>query len=341
MAQFETRPGRQTILYSLLGIVFGILSYISLALSSAVLLYPLMLALLYVKAGWLPVIFSVLTFGALHASMLGMPAMLLLALLTVAPAVATLMAAERGLPHFTQLKISVFSFGGCALAVLLILGVLTNGNLVDALVDMMDKSMRALPATVQDTVLTAYYPDLADKGAKAIPILGDAIRSKYWDSFFREMRESLLAQIIPSLLKSALTTAFLCSYLPARSLRLRGKTPEAAFVPLSRWALPGQVTVGITLTTLAAYLYDSVAATGSVGTFMTMFTIMECVFSVQGIAAWDRMMCAAKATYRRKAITAGAMYLLAPTFLSAIGLCSALFGRHGLLMKMKNTNPPE
>lgn len=338
MAQLENRPGKRTLLYCLLGILFGAGSYLSLALSSTVLLYPLILCFLFVKAGWMPVLFSVTTFGGLLTAMMNLPSMLLLALMQVVPAIVTIAVADRSAPYFTQLKASVFSFAGCSIALLLILGIMTKGSLVDAIITMMSDAMRAMPASMQDAVLSVAYPDLAENAGKSIPILGNLVRTEYWEAFFREMRESLLNEMLPMLIKSALTTAFLCSYLTARSLRLQDRIHATAFVPISQWSLPGQVTVGILLTTLAAYLYDTFAATGSVSTFMTMFTIMECVFAVQGMAAWDRMLCAGKAGFGRKAFSLGAMYVIAPTILSAIGICSALFGRRGLLIRIKKHN---
>ena len=336
MSQTPASNGRRRILYSLLGVLCGFISYLSLAVSTTALVYPLLLCFLFVKAGWLPVILSAASFGVAFSAMMGVPGMLLAGLVLLFPALITIAVADHSAPYFTQLKASVFSFAGSAAALLLILGVATKGTLVDAVVQFMDSTMRAMPAAIQDAVLTSYFPDLAENGAKSIPILGNAIRAEYWVVFFAEMRELLIDNLLPTMLKSALTTSFLCSYFTARSLRLQNRIHETAFVPISRWALPGQVTVGILLTTLAAYLYDSFAGTGGVGVFMTMFTIMECVFGVQGIAAWDRMMCAAKASFRRKMIMGGLVAIFAPTFISAIGLCSALFGRHGLLIKMKN-----
>lgn len=340
MSENRTRSGRLNIGFDLLGILFGLLSYMSLALSTSVLLYPLLLCFLFVKAGWRPVVVSVIAYAIATAGIVGIPAMLLLSLLIVVPAIVTIAVSDQSAPYFTQFKSSVFTFGGCAAALLIVLGILTKGNLVDAFIAMLDQSVRTLPASVQDAILTTAYPDLADVNAKSIPILGNMVRAEYWTSFFRTMRETLLNHMVPTLLKSVLTSAFLCSYLTARSLRLQDRTHETAFVPLSQWHIPHHMTIGILLTTLAAYLYDTFAASGSVGVFLTMFTIMECVFGIQGLAAWDRLMCAAKATFRRKVIMGGLLILVAPTFVSAIGLCSALFGRHGLLLRMKN-NPPQ
>lgn len=338
MDLFGTHSKKRVIAYSLLGMLFGLVSYMSLSLAGNVMLYPLLLCFLYAKAGLIPVLVSIAGFSASFTTFAGLGGTLLGFVVLVLPALLTISAIAGKLPYFRQFKISICAFGGSVIAMLLIAAALSGGNLVDSILEIVRQSVEALPASMQDAMLTLLYPNLTSVNATSIPVLDVLIRRQYMNDFFLTLREDLLDQMLPMLLKSSLTSAFLASYLTPRSLYLKGRLPQECFVPLSQWGLSATHTVGILLTTLAAYLIDTFAGTGSVTTFLTMFTIMECAFAVQGMAAWDRMMCAAKASYRRKLVAVGGIAIIAPTFLSAIGMCSALFGRRGLLMKITRKN---
>lgn len=338
MDLFGTHSKKRVIVYSLLGMLLGLVSYMSLSLASNIMLYPLLLCFLYVRAGLIPVLVSIAGFSAVFATLAGVGGTLLGFLMLVLPALLTISAIAGKLPYFHQLKISVCAFGGSVVAMLLIAATLSGGNLVDSIIQIVRQSIESLPASMQDALLTLFYPDLTSVNATSIPVLDVLIRRRYMNDLFLTLREDLLDQMLPMLLRSSLISAFLAAYLTPRSLYLKGRLPQECFVPLSQWGLSGTHTVGILLTTLAAYLIDMFAGAGGVTAFLTMFTIMECVFAAQGMAAWDRMMCAAKASYRRKLVVIGGMAIIAPSFLSAIGICSALFGRRGLLMKITNKN---
>lgn len=340
MSLFGNYSKKHIILYCLLGMLFGLCSYMTLTLSSTCLIFPLLLCFLFVKSGFAPVLVAITAYAASFSYMLGPVAALLLAVLLVLPALLVIIATAKGTPYPTQLKISVFAFGGSVAALLLLAGAASGGNLVDAVLDIFRHSIESLPSSMQDALLTVFYPDLAGVNATDIPILGNVVREQYFNDLFTDMRGMLIDEMLPTLLQSSLITAFLCSYLTARPLYVRGDVSEEAFLPLSKWAISGQMCVGVLLTTFAAYLIDTYAGSGSVTTFLTMFTIMECVFSAQGMAAFDRMLCASKASYTRKVLTLGGMYVLAPSVLSGIGICSAIFGRRGLLINMKNKNTP-
>lgn len=340
MPLFGNHSKKEIIIWSVLGIIFGLISYMTITLSTTLLLYPLLLCMLYCKGGFVPVLVSIAAYAASFTAILGPAPALMLGVVLVLPALLTIIATAKQLPYFTQLKVSVFGFAGGVIALLLGMSSLTGGNLVDAVIEMLNAAIQTLPVTMQDGMLTMLYPDIGPVSATGIPVLGDIVRNRYWTDFFNEMRGTLLDQMLPMLLQSSLTTAFLGSYLTARSQFLRGNLSPEGFVSLDKWAMPGHMCAGILLTTFAAYLYDTFLGAGSVSTFLTMFTIMECVFAVQGMAAWDRLLVATKAGFRRKLFILGGAMILAPSFLSAIGICSALFGRRGLLIKMKK-NPPQ
>ena len=340
MSLFGNYSKKHIILYSVLGMLFGLGSYMTLTLSSTCLVFPVLLCFLFAKSGFVPVLIAIAAYAAGFTCILGPVAALLMAILLVLPALLVILATAKGTPYFTQLKIGVFGFAGSVVALLLIAGAASGGNLVDSVLEVFRESIEALPTAMQDALLTVLYPDLAGVNATSIPILGNVVREQYLNDFITEMRGTLIDEMLPTLLKSSLVTAFLCSYLTARPLAVRGDIPQNAFQPLSKWAMPGQMCVGLLLTTFAAYLIDMFSGTGSVTTFLTMFTIMECVFTVQGLAAFDRMLCAGKASMLRKVVTLGGMYVLAPSVLSGIGICSAIFGRRGLLINMKNKNHP-
>ena len=327
---------QRVILYSLLGMLLGLGSYMTLSLATYVLLFPLLLCLLFAKSGLVPMLTAIAGFALSFTYLFGAATAALMSIMLIIPALLTIFATCKGLPYFQQLKISLFSFGGSVLLLLLIVGALSGGNLVDSVLEIFRASFHALPDTMQDALLVTLYPDLAGVNASDIPILGDIVRSRYLNDFLNELRGTLMNEMLPMLMKSSLITALLCSYFTARPLALRNEIPQTAFIPLSQWFMPGSLCVGLLLTTFAAYLIDSFSSAGGVSTFLTMFSIMECLFCAQVMAAWDRMLNAGKASYRRKCITLGALYVLASGVITGIGICSAIFGRQGLLMKMKN-----
>lgn len=338
MSLFANHTPKQVTVFSLIGLVIGLLSYCTLLTATTALIFPLLLCFLYLKGGFVPVLSGILGYAMSFTLLTGPAGALLLSLMMVLPALLTIITAAKGLPYFTQLKISVFSYAGSIALLLAGAGAMAGGNLVDIVIESGYAFMLELPAEVQSSILTRFYSDLMEVNATGVPLLTEAVRLQYWKDFFLTLRDSLQLQLLPMLLKSGLTTAFLSSYLTARALRLRNEIPETAFVPLSQWQLSGQMTVGILLTTLASYLLNLFGLSNGAAVFLTMFTVMECVFAVQGAAAWSRMLCAAKAGFPRKVITVGIMAMIASTFLSAIGICSAAFGRKGLLMNMKKRN---
>ena len=338
MDLFGNHSKKRVIAYSLLGMLFGLVSYMSVGLASNILVYPLLLCLLFVKAGLIPVLVSIAMFSAVFTALTGIAGTLLAFLVLALPALLTIAAVAGKLPFFRQLKITIGGFGGSVVALLLISAAFAGGNLVDAILPAVRQAIESMPASMQDALLTVMYPDLIGVNATSIPVLDVLIRKQYLNDLFLVLREDLLDQLLPMLLRSSLVSAFIAAYFTPRALFVKGRLPQECFVPLSQFALSGQHTVGILLTTFAAYLIDVFSGIPSVTTFLTMFTIMECVFAVQGMAAWDRMLCAGKAGFGRKAFSLGAMYVIAPTILSAIGICSALFGRRGLLIRIKKHN---
>lgn len=327
---------KRVILFSILAAVLGLGSFMTLSVASSVLLMPILLCLLYAGGGPLPLLVGSILCCATFASLAGSAGALLAFLALVFPALAVAAAMLGGTRYAVQLKISVAAHVGGMLLMLVLASVMTGGQLIEALVEALRQSIDIMPKSFQDTLLIMLYPELSPSGAMIS--LSSAVRTQYLNDLFRQMNGELSLQTLPMLLQSSLLSAGLASYLPARALRKRDQLAEEAFRPISEWFMPGQLCVGILLTTLASYLLTLTGTAGADTAFIAMSGILRTVFAAQGVAAMDRMLCASRASTARKVLMIGAVYLLAPSLVTVAGLCSALFGRKGLIHQMKNKN---
>ncbi len=330
---FGSFSKKRVILFSLLSVFVGLTSFVSLSLAPYLLLTPILLCLLYSGGGLLPVLTGAV-FSCASFSFFGGPLSALLAFLAlVLPALLTVIAIQQEVSYPTQLRISVAGHVGGMLLMLLLASALTGGQLIAMLVVAMRYAISSMPENLQDALLIVQYPKLSPSGT--LITLTDAVRAEYLNDFFQQLSNQLSLQTLPQLTRSSLISAGLSSYLPARALFRRGELIRPSFQPLSEFHLSPQLTVGVLLTTLAAYLLNLTGTAGADTAFLTMYVIIEVVFSAQGIAAMDRMLCASHRRTVHRVLLVSAVWLLVPELVAAAGLASALFGRSGLIRQFR------
>lgn len=320
---------KRVVLFCLLAVLVGYCASRTLSL-----LMPLLLCLLYAGGGVLPLLTGAIVTCSTFAFLGGAAGALMAFIALILPALLTVGALMSGASYPKQLRISIAGHVGGVLVLLALAGLMTGGQLAGSLTEYVRQTLQAFPTAAQDAFLITAYPSLSPSGT--LISLTSAVRARYLEDFLMTMESTLALELLPMLLTTSLLSAGLASYLPARALRLRGQISGDSFLPLSQWFLPGQATVGILLTTLAAYLLNRMGVAGADVAYLSMYSIMCLVFAAQGLAAMDRMLCASRGGIVRKTLLLGAMFLFAQMLVTAAGLCSALLGRRGLLRRFRD-----
>ncbi|MDO4355090.1 MAG: DUF2232 domain-containing protein [Clostridia bacterium] len=337
MSFFGSFSKKRVILFSVLSVFVGLTSFMSLSFAPYLLLTPVLLCLLYAGGGLLPVLIGSVVSCSTFSFFGGFMGALLAFLALVLPALLTVAAIVQKVQYPTQLRVSVAGHVGGTLLMLVLASALTGGQLISMLVETVRYTVSAMPENFQDALLILQYPELSPSGA--LITLASDVRAAHMEDFFQQLNNQLSLQALPQLMQSSLLSAGLASYLPARALYRRGELPDAAFQPLSRFHLSGQVTIGLLLTTLTGYLLNTVGVAGADTAFITLYVILEMIFTAQGLAAMDRMLCASHRKTVYRVLLIGAVWLFIPDLVAVIGLCSALFGRQGLLRKLQKGGP--
>ncbi len=332
---------KRILIASLLAVILSLMQPMLLAFSAAVCLTPVLIAVLYAWAGWIPALLlsvgsigAVETVGGALSGSVGYAA-LAAAVALVLPGLAAAWMLNKRLPFFRRMLMAAVVQIGALAAVICVAYLGFQVDLVDFIFSNLRGKMDAVPDSVLQVVLQNFYMQgmLTEESVKmattGIVTRGDI--KKVLDQAFEAQSYHIRLNLPALLINSGLVTGIFMTTLPSLICARRGDEPPVKYYPVSEWFLPSRAVVGLAVCMLTGYALQLASVSGAEAVSLTFGAIGRMLFIVQGVAALSRRF---KENGMRRGgriamIVAG--LLLATHFIMLVGAASALLGRKGAI----------
>ena len=337
-------PGRKLAVGIILAVLIGALTPVVTVLEMTflmpvVLLSGVFMVFLFCYAGQLPAWLYMIVQLASTGVLLGQRFMLMLLAAGSVPAIVSIRLIARKRPFFEQMKVSV---AVCLLGILAAVVIAYNGfggNMIERLAEVLKRQFDQMPDAfftpfvdmVNSALSTGNFPDVS-----AMTV--ESYRAQI-GGFLNLMSEVYQQSLPGALLSGAALTGVLSvtwgNWLRAR----RGLATDESYIGPTRWFLPRNVTLGITLMWLAAYVISKTGYAQGQTVYYTVYSLATLAFFVQALGAVDRFFFRRGVPDGRRralviiALILGLVFQLFNTFMFAIGAGSALFGTHGAVKR--------
>lgn len=335
-------PVKRVILVSLLALLLGVLQPLTVALSLALCVAPILIALMFAWAGWIPAavmaaatVASIgftapLSYGV-NGAAAGLAAFVVLAL----PAGAGIWMLHKRLPFSKRMAIQIAVQTAALLAFMMVIYLGFRVDLVDMITSWIMGTVKYMPAEL----LTAMIQNFAMSGmltqesieavTSGIVTWADIqeVFTQALDAMNYQMKMTMPALLLTSGLLTGIFTTLIPSYVCSR----RGDEPQVDHRPVRTWHLPAQVVSGVLVCSVTGIVLQLMEVSGSQGVTIVFTSLGSTLFMIQGVAALNRR-------FRENNLRPGprkalivAIVLFASNLLSMIGAASAIFGRKGLV----------
>lgn len=333
-------PGGKLALGIVLALLVGALTPLVTVLEMSflipvVVLGGVFMVFLYCYAGnlpaWLYMIVQLCATGALLDERFA--AMLLVSGTLPALMCIRMIALKR--PFFEQMKVAVaVHLAGMLLAVT-IAYLSFGGNMIERMAEALKRQFDLMP----DAFFAPFVETLNSAlSAGSFPGISSMTVEGYRAQIggFLNLMSEVYQESLPGALLSGAALTGVLSTLWSNWLRARrGLATEESYIGPTRWFLPRNVTLGMTLMWVAAYILSMTDYAQGRTVYYTVYSLASLAFFIQALGAVDRFFFRRGAPDRRRrrllvvTIVLGIIFQLFNTFLFAIGAGSALFGSHG------------
>ena len=331
----------------IMALLFGALTPVALVLEMT-LLTPviitggLFLVFLYTFAGTLPAWLFLIVQLVSTAALVNNAFMWMLVLAGVIPACAVIRGIAMKQPFFTQLRNALIAYGAGLVAAVFLAYAIYGGNMIGKLADLMREQFTLMPDEVFSPIVDAINSAISPGGVAGFePFTVESYRAQV-AGVLELMSETYALTLPGTLISGALITGML-SVLWGNWIRARrGLATNESYIPLNRWFMPGQMSLGLTVMWLFSYILSQTQYASGQTVYIVVYHIASSAFAVQGIAAVDRFLYrrGSSAGSRRVLATLGfllgVVFRLLNTVLFTIGAISALFGSHGAFHRSAN-----
>ena len=340
---YRIPPGKLS-LGIVLAIIVGMLTPVVTVLEMSLLMPVVVLSGLFMVflfcfsgqlTAWVYMIVQLATTGAL----LGMPFLLMLLMAGTVPALVCIRLITLKAPFFDQMKAMIgVCLGGMLLAVT-IAYVSFGGNMIERMAEALRKQFDMMPDAfflpfvemVNSTIGATGFPGMksmtiADYRAQVVGVL----------NLMSEIYQNALPG---ALLSGAALTGVLSTLWGNWLMARKGLATNESYVDPVAWFLPKNVTLGLTLTWVTAFILAQTQYAQGETVYYTVFSLASLAFFIQALGVVDRFF------YRRGmpdgrrrrllvlTLVFGMLFRICNTMLFAIGACSALFGSHGAVKR--------
>ena len=247
-------------------------------------------------------------------------------------------------PFFTRLNAAVIS----QLAVMFLLIVAMYIGLGQSIVEALTSRVTAWVENMDPALNRLMLRQFAMTGAgvymtqeTAMQILAgemsDADTLAALKGIFEITGEALRLGLPAMLISSGIVTGVLAAGFSGRICARRGD--DIDYQPVRKWFLPHQVTVGVLVILLTAFVLSAAKVNGAEALMAAALTAGETIATVAGAACISRMLSERGVTPGFRVALIVGLVLLLGRAVAIAGIVSALFGRRGLITgRMKNTN---
>ena len=261
----------------------------------------------------------------------------MLLIMGTAPAMLTMRLLLERRPFFEAMRQSLLFYTLGLLAGLTVAWLTFGGGMIGRVFDALMAQLEQLPDSFFQPVVQTVNTALG--GAKTLTVADYREQLPGILTLARQTYEQALpGMLITGAALSGVLSVLWGSWLLAR----RGMATEESYVPLTRWFLPGQVSGGLMLVWLAAFILLQSGYGSGQAVHTAALDLATLAFSIQALAAIDRFFFrrGMPDRARRGWVIAGTLLGLAlppvGDFLFIIGLGSAMFGSHGLFKSRFN-----
>ena len=289
---------------------------------------------LFCYAGPLPAWLFTIVHLAAAGVLLGERFLLMLLVSGTVPALVCMRLIVLKKPFFDQMKLGVATSLAGMLAAVTVAYMSFGGNMIERMADMLKAQFALMPdaffAPFVDMINSAMSTGIP--GVKVMTV--QSYRAQV--SGILDLMSEVYQKSLPGALLSGAALTGVLSVLWGNWLRARrGLATEASYVGPTRWFLPRNVTLGLTLMWIAAFILSETRYAQGETVYFTVYSLASLAFFIQALGAIDRFFFRRGMPDGRRrallviALILGLLFRFINTLLFAIGAGSALFGSHG------------
>lgn len=327
---------------SVLAIAAGLMQPMLAPMVMAVCAAPVLIAVFYAWAGWIPAAlmaaFTTLSVAGTSGLMWNMdPALAGAAVLIVLalPGLAAAWMLNRRMPFFRRMTAAVLiqsaALIGLTAAVYMGMGV----DLVNALTGWLRAAAENMPSDMLSVIVNNFAVNgmLTEESIEELTS-GIVLRAdimQVLDQAFEYMNYQMRLTMPAMLFNSGLISGVLMTTMPGLICARRGEGAEIDYRPISEWHMPPRMVGGVVTCMLTGIVLQLMQIEGAVSVTAVFSTVGATLFVMQGIGCLSRRFKAtgARRGYRIAMIVLGVVF--AYGFMEIVGIMSALFGRKGAI----------
>ena len=327
-------PGK-AIAASALGVAAGVMQFIGMPFSIICVFGSIIAPVLFAWAGLLPAaVYLAVSVGSL-ALLMGPGMAAAGALVFGVPSAVVIALMRRRAPFFTRMKAAVIAQLSALLALVLLLYAVLGRSLVDVAMELFAQwtdsmSPQLATLTLQQFALTGAGTLMPLETAQQI-LAGEVSQAEtlaMLHGIYETTGQALRLGLSAMLVSSGLVTGLFATVLPSLICARRG---DIDYVPLSAWYVPPQVTAGALVCLATAGILFAMKTDGAESVLNAVLTGGMVIYAAAGAAAFSRRCAESGRSKAFRVVMLIAGLWLAPRFVAAIGICSVLFGRRGLI----------
>lgn len=301
-------------------------------------------------AGWIPA--AVFTAAGLFSTawFMDVTPMWMLLLAAFLPAGLVVRGIQQKRPFFDQLRTAIAAFAVGLLAALGVAYASFGAGMVTRFMDAVRAEIARMPDSTFTPFLDTINATLLLNGVQGVKMLTVDMYRAQINGMLDLMQETYARMLPGTLLCGALLSGIASVLWGNWRMARRGMATDESFIGMTRWFLPGQISLGALGLWLVSYLIAAAGLASGATVYTAVYQLVCTVFTVQAFAAIDRRMFAGGRALRGRRVAmglllvAGALVRMVGTLLFAIGVMSALFGSHGavkLWMDKRNDDSKE
>lgn len=324
----------------IIAIAAALLSPLLVSLSTTVIAFTVINAILFSFSGMKVAVFSILLDVMAFGIVFGTPGALVAMLGVALPSAVIIRNVYWRRNFFTQITSAITANIVGILGALVAARIFVGTDLIGALVEKMRSLIEMLEPGVIDYILDLLYkiedvPDKLSEVQLAEGVLDAARRANYLDGYAATMSASLRLMMPGFLMSSACLTGILGAAFSAKIMDKRLSMP-GAYIRLGRWYTPWWVSVGVLATWAVAWLLTKLGLNGGDAIQLTLQQLMTLVFRVQAVISMERRTIQMNMRPVFRTILIIGFQLLVPVeFVIYYGAFSALFGITGASVQLQ------
>lgn len=316
-----------------LSLLAGLLQPFALALVLLCIPGTVLTVVLWAWAGFVPAVVYTVSSMASLSGLYGPYMALAYALTAALPAGAVIGLLLKKPPFLQRMGIASAAQLGAIAALTVILYGVVRQDLVEALLNIVTKTVDSQPPIIQTFLLQQFALTGSLSAADAeLAISGTLEQTRILEllhGVLKALGENMRLTLPGMLLSSGLLAGVLSAALGSKILSRRNE--DEGYLTVDRWFMPRKVTLYAAAGLVTGIVLVALRIDGAEAVFNAFMLGSTTLYTVGGVACVSRRL---KANGRGPGVRFAlitACVVFASTFIAIIGVCSALFGREGIV----------